>query len=37
MDIVSQIAAASTALESPAIKVLDDHVKRCVEHFARTR
>ena len=30
MDILTQIAAANTALESVAFKVLDDHVNHCV-------
>ena len=30
IDILTQIAAANTALESVAFKVLDDHVKHCV-------
>ena len=32
VDILTQIAAASTALESVAFKVLDDHVNHCVAH-----
>ena len=32
IDILTQIAAASTALESVAFKVLDDHVNHCVAH-----
>ncbi len=30
IDILTQIAAASTALENVAFKVLDDHVNHCV-------
>ena len=30
VDILTQIAAASTALESVAFKVLDEHVNHCV-------
>ena len=30
IDILTQIAAVNTALESLAFKVLDDHVKHCV-------
>jgi DNA-binding FrmR family transcriptional regulator len=30
IDILTQISAASTALESVAIKVLEDHVRHCV-------
>jgi DNA-binding FrmR family transcriptional regulator len=30
IDILTQVAAASTALESVAFKVLDDHVNHCV-------
>ena len=30
IDILTQIAAANTALESVAFKVLDDHVNHCV-------
>ena len=30
IDILTQIAAVSTALESVAFKLLDDHVKHCV-------
>ena len=30
VDILTQIAAANTALESVAFKVLDDHVNHCV-------
>jgi DNA-binding FrmR family transcriptional regulator len=30
VDILTQIAAANTALESAAFKVLDDHVNHCV-------
>jgi DNA-binding FrmR family transcriptional regulator len=30
IDILTQIAAVSTALESLAFKILDDHVKHCV-------
>ena len=30
IDILTQIAAVSTALESLAFKVLDDHVRHCV-------
>jgi DNA-binding FrmR family transcriptional regulator len=32
VDILTQIAAASTALESVAFKILDDHVNHCVAH-----
>jgi DNA-binding FrmR family transcriptional regulator len=30
IDILTQIAAVSTALESVALKILDDHVRHCV-------
>ena len=30
IDILTQIAAVSTAIESLALEVLDDHVKHCV-------
>jgi DNA-binding FrmR family transcriptional regulator len=30
IDILTQIAAATTALESVAFKILDEHVKHCV-------
>ena len=30
IDILTQIAAASTALETVALKILDDHVNHCV-------
>jgi DNA-binding FrmR family transcriptional regulator len=30
IDILTQIAAANTALESLALKVLDEHVRHCV-------
>ncbi len=30
IDILTQIAAATTALESLAFRILDDHVKHCV-------
>ncbi len=30
IDILTQIAAANTALESLAFKILDDHVRHCV-------
>jgi CsoR family transcriptional regulator, copper-sensing transcriptional repressor len=30
IDILTQIAAANTALESLAFEILDDHVKHCV-------
>jgi DNA-binding FrmR family transcriptional regulator len=30
IDILTQIAAASTALEGVALRILDDHVKHCV-------
>jgi len=30
IDILTQIAAANTALESLALTILDDHVKHCV-------
>lgn len=30
IDILTQISAASTALESLALEILDDHVKHCV-------
>jgi CsoR family transcriptional regulator, copper-sensing transcriptional repressor len=30
IDILTQIAAVSTALESLALKILDDHVNHCV-------
>ncbi len=30
IDILTQIAAVSTALEAVALKILDDHVRHCV-------
>jgi DNA-binding FrmR family transcriptional regulator len=30
IDVLTQIAAVSTALESVALKILDDHVRHCV-------
>ena len=30
IDILTQVAAVSTALESLALEILDDHVKHCV-------
>ncbi len=30
IDVLTQIAAANTALESLAFKILDDHVRHCV-------
>jgi DNA-binding FrmR family transcriptional regulator len=30
IDILTQLAAADTALESVALEILDDHVKHCV-------
>jgi CsoR family transcriptional regulator, copper-sensing transcriptional repressor len=32
IDILTQIAAVKTALESVALQVLDDHVDHCVAH-----
>jgi DNA-binding FrmR family transcriptional regulator len=32
IDILTQISAVSTALESVALKILDDHVNHCVAH-----
>ncbi len=32
IDILTQISAVTTALESVAYKVLDDHVNHCVAH-----
>lgn len=32
IDILTQIAAVNTALESLAFRVLDDHVNHCVAH-----
>src|SRR5438093_9428292 len=32
IDILTQISAVSTALESVAFKILDDHVNHCVAH-----
>jgi DNA-binding FrmR family transcriptional regulator len=32
IEILTQIAAATTALESLAFQILDDHVKHCVAH-----
>jgi DNA-binding FrmR family transcriptional regulator len=32
IDILTQIAAVNTALESLAFKILDDHVNHCVTH-----
>ncbi len=32
IDILTQISAVSTALESVAYKILDDHVNHCVAH-----
>jgi len=31
IDILTQVAAAATALEAVAVRVLDDHVNHCVE------
>ena len=32
IDILTQIAAVNTALESLAMEILDDHVRHCVAH-----
>ena len=32
IDILTQVAAVSTALEAVAAKILDDHVNHCVRH-----
>ena len=32
IDVLTQIAAVSTALESLAFQILDDHVNHCVAH-----
>ena len=32
IDVLTQISAVSTALESVALKILDDHVNHCVVH-----
>jgi CsoR family transcriptional regulator, copper-sensing transcriptional repressor len=32
IDVLTQLSAVSTALESVAYKVLDDHVNHCVAH-----
>ncbi|MDA8067156.1 MAG: metal-sensitive transcriptional regulator [Actinomycetota bacterium] len=32
IDIITQISAVTTALESVAFKILDDHVNHCVVH-----
>ncbi|HEX6700096.1 MAG TPA: metal-sensitive transcriptional regulator [Gaiellaceae bacterium] len=32
IDVLTQIAAANTALESLALTILDDHVRHCVAH-----
>ena len=32
IDILTQIAAVNTALESLAFRILDDHVRHCVAH-----
>jgi CsoR family transcriptional regulator, copper-sensing transcriptional repressor len=32
IDVLTQIAAVNTALESLAFKILDDHVNHCVAH-----
>ncbi len=32
IDILTQIAAVTTALESVAFRILDDHVRHCVAH-----
>ncbi len=32
IDILTQISAVTTALESVAFKILDDHVNHCVAH-----
>jgi CsoR family transcriptional regulator, copper-sensing transcriptional repressor len=32
IDILTQIAAVNTALESLAFKILDEHVRHCVAH-----
>ena len=36
IDVLTQIAAVSTALESVAFKVLDDHVQHCVADALRS-
>jgi CsoR family transcriptional regulator, copper-sensing transcriptional repressor len=32
IDVLTQIAAVNTALESLAFRILDDHVRHCVAH-----
>jgi DNA-binding FrmR family transcriptional regulator len=32
IDVLTQISAVTTALESVALKILDDHVNHCVAH-----
>ena len=32
VDVLTQIAAVTTALESLALRILDDHVRHCVAH-----
>ena len=36
IDILTQIAAVSTALDSLALKILDDHVRHCVADALRS-
>jgi DNA-binding FrmR family transcriptional regulator len=36
IDVLTQIAAANTALESLALKILDEHVKHCVAGALRS-
>ncbi len=34
IDILTQVSAATSALESVALRLLDDHLKHCVAHAA---
>ena len=36
IDIITQISAVTTALESVAFRILDDHVNHCVAHALST-
>ncbi|MEW6581709.1 MAG: metal-sensitive transcriptional regulator [Actinomycetota bacterium] len=36
IDILTQIAAAGTALEAVAFKILDEHVRHCAAHAFRS-
>ena len=37
IDILTQVAAATTALEAVALEVLDEHVRNCVEGAVASR